>query len=98
MGSNFYKSKNECNCGEDYGTCNYTNTFVLEYARSCDIWILYLKKHSEKKGSIFKPIGWFTDEDIASIRSILNGQTIEITSEDLIEISNANNNRLKDIK
>lgn len=74
MGVNRYKVTYECDCGENYGSCEKRSFFLFEYNRSCDIGTLYHKRHADDEDSKIERLGSFTDTMLAALGNVLSGE------------------------
>lgn len=74
MGINRYKVTYECDCGENYNTCEKRSFFLFEYNRSCDLGTIYHKRHADDKDSKVECFGTFTDKMLAALDNVLNGE------------------------
>lgn len=70
MGTTNTKIEYPCDCGYNYGYCEYTSTFYLSYNRSVDIGTLYYKYHDDP----IQYLGTFNDPGLEALRKLLNGE------------------------
>lgn len=89
MGCTRYKVTFECDCGENYGSCEKRSFFILNYNRSVDIGTLYLKHHADDKESKMQNLGSFTDKGLNALIKVLtqSDPDEELTEQDLEEIN-----------
>jgi len=90
MGTTRYKVTYNCQCGEDYGSCDKRSFFLFAYNRSCDVGTLYHKLHADLPQSKLEKLGAFGDEAISALVTVLTQQdpSEKWDDNDILEVKN----------
>ena len=62
----------DCDCGEEYGSCDKVSAILYEYNCSCDIASIVHRVHIGSDDESYQYIGTFTDKGLETLRKILS--------------------------
>lgn len=72
MGSTITKITTKCECGYNWGSCEYNNAFVFKYNRTCDISDIYRIHHFDSDSPSVDKITGMEDNDLSALVDILS--------------------------